>query len=653
MLSLNEVALRYGGGVKIDEVSLMWAQGVDTHLIPKDLLLRYLAGDVASGYDGDIQNTHRVFAGQHRQASQTQYGARNMDLQMGALIATIEMKRNGLMVDTDLAEEHRELLLQRISALQESMKGHIPANLPPEVAFTWTNRYHLSPLLFGGSIKYKARASVLDDDGKQTYATKEVTVETGEVYKSGKNVGLPKTRKERVPDLDKPKTRITEFEFALPGLIQPLPGTSPDDTGLYSVSSGAIESIALRYAAQVPFVGALASVATLSKDLKTYYYTTVVDPVTAEERRDKGMLTLVGDDGIVHHSISHVSTVTGRLSHSNPNTGNLPRAEGGPDSSRVKELFVSRFKGGVIASSDFSALEVYCQQWLTGDKQLLEDLTAGMDMHCARLSVVTGKPYEEVLRLCKGDKDHPPVKEWKNNRTNIKGYSFARAFGAGVPAIALQLGLPEDEVQKFVDADEARYPQITPWQQGTIKSINNAAVATGRFTMHPVLKRPVEIHSSDVRSPVDGTLFHFESGPSPEFLARKGQLGSFSPTEAKNYFVQGLGGEVMKAALTLMVRYLYRRPDLTDHIKLVLTVHDAGYIDVAPEKTQIGIPVLHACMTVAAEYLFALYGKTVPVPVPAETHFGASMADESNHMNADLLERAELHANWMREHYFP
>jgi hypothetical protein len=58
-------------------------------------------------------------------------------------------------------------------------------------------------------------------------------------------------------------------------------------------------------------------------------------------------------------------------------------------------------------------------------------------------------------------------------------------------------------------------------------------------------------------------------------------------------------------------------------------------------------------MTVAAEYLFALYGKTVPVPVPAETHFGASMADESNHMNADLLERATMHANWIREHYFP
>ena len=51
----------------------------------------------------------------------------------------------------------------------------------------------------------------------------------------------------------------------------------------------------------------------MNKDLTTYYIAD--DPKTGEQ---KGMLTLVGDDGIVHHQLNHNLTVTTRLSSSNP-----------------------------------------------------------------------------------------------------------------------------------------------------------------------------------------------------------------------------------------------------------------------------------------------------------------------------------------------
>lgn len=90
--------------------------------------------------------------------------------------------------------------------------------------------------------------------------------------------------------------------------------------------------------------------------------------------------------------------------------------------SAVKEMFGSRFPGGQIVSSDFSSLEVFVQAWLTGDKQLIADLEAGLDMHCARLATAEGMTYEKVFDLCKKAK----IPEWIAKRVAIKVFSFQR-----------------------------------------------------------------------------------------------------------------------------------------------------------------------------------------------------------------------------------
>jgi DNA polymerase-1 len=45
MLSLDEVAPRYGGQLKFDEVKALWQAGVQTDDIEPKLLLRYLCGE--------------------------------------------------------------------------------------------------------------------------------------------------------------------------------------------------------------------------------------------------------------------------------------------------------------------------------------------------------------------------------------------------------------------------------------------------------------------------------------------------------------------------------------------------------------------------------------------------------------------------------
>ncbi|WP_258292212.1 hypothetical protein, partial [Escherichia marmotae] len=89
--------------------------------------------------------------------------------------------------------------------------------------------YHLSPIIFGGKVKYQRRQyglkngqTVFTPPGEccpgggqwlredYAYAKKIIKVDTGEVYKSGKNMGEPKLRNETVDDYDKPKSRMVD-----------------------------------------------------------------------------------------------------------------------------------------------------------------------------------------------------------------------------------------------------------------------------------------------------------------------------------------------------------------------------------------------------------------------------------------------------------
>lgn len=457
MLSLDEVSLRYGGDTKVDEVKKLWEAGVPTEEIDPDLLARYLLGeDLPNGErrEGDIGNTERVFLGQIEKA-RSRDQSRSILMNMGALLATIEMERNGMHVNVELGRKLAAELEQRLRDTQARLDQYLPAALPFE--FNWNNRYHLSPVIFGGAVKYQRRQYDLKDgrttwyspEDKPTardlfaYAQKDEThvlLQDGStmelskwqrldhgltgggavVYASGKQKGEVKTKKVKVDDYTKPKSRMADCHYEFPGYTKPEDAWASSTEGLYSCSSDVIEALGSR---NIPFLKDLSSLKAMEKDLGTYF-------IKWDEAKQThtGMLTLVQPDSIIHHSLNHTSTVTGRFSSSNPNLQNIPKG----NKSDVKQVFESRFgTDGLIGQSDFSSLEVYVQAILTACKMLIADLQAGTDMHCMRLSVKEKMPYDEVLKLCKGYVDaqgvyQPAVDEWDYKRTGAKVFSFQR-----------------------------------------------------------------------------------------------------------------------------------------------------------------------------------------------------------------------------------
>ncbi|CAB3798775.1 DNA polymerase [Pararobbsia alpina] len=469
----------------------------------------------------------------------------------------------------------------------------------------------------------------------------------------GKNAGEYKTVNKKVDDLTKPKSAMRDYYYEFPGHTEPKEEWASSTEGLYSVAEEVITLLGVR---DIPFLKTLASVAKLSKDLGTYYIT--LDEKTGEY---KGMLTLVGIDSIIHHSVNHTSTVTARFSSSNPNLQNVPK--GSMDEvtgellsgSQVKTVFISRFGAdGQIVQSDFTALEVYVQAILTGCTQLIEDLKAGLDMHCVRVSQKEGCTYEEAVLKCKGDKVRgiAPIQEWVKKRQGAKEFSFQRAYGAGAQKIADSTGMDIEDVKALIRAEEIRYPELGAYNKAKEDRIKRSRRPTNNIQPHPEVRGLMCQLGKGYSVTPDNKVYSYRESPAPGWLVRQGGMAqSFSPTEIANYEVQGAGGEWAKAAMWLAVRAFYARKNFGGLALLVNQVHDALYKDAHKSVLVESSALLHACMVGASDFMEWYFGWTVPVPVPSVTVHGNSMMDEQNFTDefTDLAEkfRIELRQQYM------
>ncbi len=636
MLSLDETAPQYGGVLKPDQVKEMWEAGIDTPDIPDDLMMDYLPGD--------IENTRKAFLGQIVKAKNAGQ-QRSIMVNNGALAFTIEAELNGMSVDKELGYSLAAELEQELAGLYDELNTYLP-ELPFE--FNWGSRVQLSAMLFGGAVKYQARVPIFDEAMQPVYFQRDATcyITTDgdliecEVYNKrllggepvpslmyftgGKNKGEPKTKKAKLPDIERgQKTRIEDRVYSFPGVTEPAKMWETNTPGQYKTGSEVIEALGVR---DIPFLKALARRSALEKDLGTYFIK------TDDNGKQTGMLTLIHEDGLIHHQINMTSTVTGRFSSSNPNMQNIPK--GGK--SRIKEVFTSRFgPEGKIIQSDFTSLEIYIQAILTDCKQMIRDLIDGLDMHVARVSTTEGISYEEAYKLCRIDE----VPEWTKKRTKAKVFSFQRAYGAGAAKIALTTGMSIEEVQALIDAEALRYPEVETFYAELGEKIAASKTGCRKVIPHPDFPaKQVSLGTGYYRTQ-DGKLYSYIEQPAPRFVVeREGKWTGFSPTEIKNYIVQGTGAEFAKAACWLLVREFYRNKNWGGRALLINQVHDAAYADSAPEVHEAVAATVHACMELASDFYEAFFNWPLQVKVPTETRSGPNMSIEEKVPNlADNL----------------
>ncbi len=122
-------------------------------------------------------------------------------------------------------------------------------------------------------------------------------------------------------------------------------------------------------------------------------------------------------EGRIYPSFNVAGTSTGRISHSNPNMGNMPR-EGG-----IRGMFIPD-PGCVFISADFSQLEVCLSAHFTRDANLLRIVNEGASQHDITAASL-GIP-----------------------RATAKNVNFACQYGAGAFKLAKMLGVSNEEGER-------------------------------------------------------------------------------------------------------------------------------------------------------------------------------------------------------------
>ncbi len=634
--SLDQIAEKYGGTKKIDEVKILWEAGVQTSDINKDLLIDYLVGtEEEERNGGDIGNTEKAFLGQIKRAKKLGM-MKAIKSRMDGLCALVEMEWNGLQIDKDEAKKQFKELRAKYRVVEAFLEESLP-ELPEGLDFNWGSPTHKSCIIFGGCIKYKRQDTFIDvKTGKlaRLKATQKFYIkEDGEVsdvpapddhddcaapkgmltFKSGKKAGLAKTKQVEVQG--ELKVKFQDFFFELPGYILPQADwatKTKDGAGnsLYSTKAEIVEALA---GTGIPFLEALSEYEALSKEIGTYFVK--VDAKTGEK---KGMLTCVvpGEDRI-HHSLNNVATVTARLSSSDPNLQNIPRA----DKSNLKRLFISRFNDGYTIEADYSQLEVVVQGVLTNDKNLCADLNAKIDFHCKRVALQKkyNITYNELVKIIKNE-DHPDHKKWKKIRTQAKIFSFQRAYGAGASLIALSTGMHVDDVKALIIAEEETYPGVTIFNE----SVEQSAIERSKKFVDPTMG--FRTFKRGYWQAPTGCMYSFRTYDAPEWLAKRGVTENFSPTEIKNYPVQGTGGEIVQGICGKLWRHFVSNDNYGGKAVLCNTVHDCIWADAHPDVKDDVCKDIKRIMESVPEW-FAQFGVEISVPFPVDVEAGANMLD--------------------------
>ena len=199
--------------------------------------------------------------------------------------------------------------------------------------------------------------------------------------------------------------------------------------------------------------------------------------------------------GRVHTHYAQAVAVTGRLSSNDPNLQNIPvkTAEG----RRVREAFVAP-EGCMIASADYSQIELRIMAHISEDAALLRAFTEGIDVHRATAAEVFGVAVDQVS---------------SEQRRYAKVINFGLIYGMSSFGLARNLGIETKAAAAYIDKYFQRYPGVKNYMDETrmsAKSKGYVETVFGRRLYLPEINSPngprrAGAERAAINAPMQGT----------------------------------------------------------------------------------------------------------------------------------------------------
>ena len=225
-------------------------------------------------------------------------------------------------------------------------------------------------------------------------------------------------------------------------------------------------------------------------------------------------LDLCDDQGRIHADMRQAGTTTGRFSYRDPNLQNIPKEDDQEDLTKanlIRRCFVPE-PGHILMSIDFSQQEYRLMLAYANEKELIEQVMGGMDLHDATARLIG------------------------ISRKHAKTLNFAQLYGAGTENLADMLDISVVKAASMRNKYYCSLPKVIQ----LIQNVKRKALAEGYVTNWL------------------GRRLHLPGGISNMAYAMP------------NHLIQGSGADVCKRAMVLLNDELKG----TD-IKMFMQIHDA------------------------------------------------------------------------------
>ena len=242
--------------------------------------------------------------------------------------------------------------------------------------------------------------------------------------------------------------------------------------------------------------------------------------------------------GRVHTHYAQAVAVTGRLSSNDPNLQNIPIRT--PEGRRVREAFVAP-TGSVIASADYSQIELRIMAHISGDEALLRAFTEGMDVHRATAA--------EVFSV-------EPGQVSSEQRRYAKVINFGLIYGMSAFGLARSLAIDNTAARNYIERYFQRYPGVKRYMDETRQSARETGYVETVFGRR--------LYLPEIRSP-------------------NGPRRSGAERQAINAPMQGTAADLIKLSMVKVQQVLDRQQRAT---KMIMQVHDELVFEVPQSEVE-------------------------------------------------------------------
>lgn len=275
-------------------------------------------------------------------------------------------------------------------------------------------------------------------------------------------------------------------------------------------------------------------------------------------------------DGRIHTTYNQATTVTGRLSSSNPNLQNIPiRSEEG---NKIRNAFCPQDKENYyMLSADYSQIELRLLAHVAKDEHLIEAFNKNIDVHTMTASKVFGVPIEEVT---------------KDMRRKAKAVNFGIVYGQSKYGLAKSLNISNDEAGDFINKYFESYPKIQQYMINKIDFVHE----------HGYVE----------------TLYGRKRYLGAELASANYQIREFAERAAINQPLQGTAADLIKMAMIEVDKKLTEKNMKS---KMVMQVHDELVFEVKKTELEELKSLVLECMEL---------GQPFKVPLDVDINYGES-----------------------------